>query len=206
MKTRDVILETALELFNNEGLSEVTLRTIASKMGISQGNLNYHFKKRHEILEALYFKLVQNIDEVILKSNNHKHLLEGFMTISKSMMFCFYEHRFFFLDFASILRQNEKIKTHYITLLKVRETQFASLLNGLKNDGIIREEELPNEYLNLYRRGHIISDFWMSAAQTQDKKLTLNAIDEHFNTMTQGIYPYLTDKGKKEYQDYFNKK
>ena len=53
--TKEIIINTALKLFNTEGLSKVTLRTIANKMGISQGNLNYHFKKRDDIIEALYF-------------------------------------------------------------------------------------------------------------------------------------------------------
>ena len=73
--TKDRILDTSLELFNSLGLSKVTLRTIANKMGISQGNLNYHFKKREEIIETLYFQLVQNIDNSMLDIEKSKNML-----------------------------------------------------------------------------------------------------------------------------------
>jgi len=41
-KTKDKILRTALELFNNEGESQISSVDIASVMGISPGNLYYH--------------------------------------------------------------------------------------------------------------------------------------------------------------------
>jgi AcrR family transcriptional regulator len=40
---------------------------IALKLEMSSGNLNYHFKKREEILEALYFQMVKDFDERISK-------------------------------------------------------------------------------------------------------------------------------------------
>jgi AcrR family transcriptional regulator len=39
MKTRDRILEKALDLFNREGLAKISANRIASEMGISPGNL-----------------------------------------------------------------------------------------------------------------------------------------------------------------------
>ena len=62
MKTRDKILQTALNLFNQHGVPNVTLRRIAAEMFISQGNLNYHFKHREDIIEALYFQLLETFE------------------------------------------------------------------------------------------------------------------------------------------------
>ncbi len=201
MKTKAIIFETALELFNIEGLPKVTLRTIANKMGISQGNLNYHFKKRDDIIEGLYFQLVTKIDETIKHNEQLENSLEGFLNISKSMMFNFYEYRFFLLDFVQIMRENPKIKAHYVMLLQLRENQFYELLQKLKIDGVIREEQLPNEYKNLYKRSHILADFWIASAQTQNKEITSNSIHEYFNMMIQGLFPYLTEKGQRIYDN-----
>ncbi|HED09125.1 MAG TPA: TetR/AcrR family transcriptional regulator, partial [Caldithrix abyssi] len=74
--TREKILHTALTLFNRQGLPRVTLRAIAKEMGISQGNLNYHYKKRDEIIEALYFQLVARIDMEMEKSAGEESPLE----------------------------------------------------------------------------------------------------------------------------------
>ena len=35
---------------------------IAVELKISSGNLNYHFKNREDVLEALYFEMVSEFD------------------------------------------------------------------------------------------------------------------------------------------------
>ena len=46
------IVEVARTLFNAKGYSNVTIRMIAMELGMSSGNLNYHFKKKEAILEV----------------------------------------------------------------------------------------------------------------------------------------------------------
>ena len=41
--TKQKILDTSLELFNKNGISNVRLQQIADETGISLGNLAYHF-------------------------------------------------------------------------------------------------------------------------------------------------------------------
>jgi len=52
--TKTKILSTALELFNNEGEAQVSSVDIASVMGISPGNLYYHYKGKDEIRFLAY--------------------------------------------------------------------------------------------------------------------------------------------------------
>lgn len=202
IKTKELILNTALELFNREGLSKVTLRTIASKMGISQGNLNYHFKKRETIIESLYFRLVERIDQQISKHEDHMVGLESLLRISSMMMESFFEYRFFMLDFVQIIRESDKIKTHYLGLTKKREGQFIMLSNFLIDQKLMRKEVLPNEYLSLYKRFQILSDFWISSATITETRLSKKMIKEYSDIINQAIFPYLTDTGKKAYYDF----
>ena len=53
-KTRDKILEKALELFNEFGTTAVTTNHISAAMGISPGNLYYHFRNREEIIREIF--------------------------------------------------------------------------------------------------------------------------------------------------------
>lgn len=197
--TKELILNTALELFNSEGLSKVTLRTIANKMKISQGNLNYHFKKRDEIIETLYFRLVNNIDEKMSKNENKSIELATLFLLSVTIMERFYEYRFFLLDFVQIMRENNKIRAHYLQLSKKREAQFLMLFNFLVEDEVLQKEVLPNEYLFLYKRFQILGDFWISSAEVTNAQLSKKMILEYSHIINQSIFPYLTDKGKKAY-------
>ena len=51
--TRDRILQTRLTLFNEHGLAAVSTHKIAAELGISPGNLHYHFKTKEQIVSWL---------------------------------------------------------------------------------------------------------------------------------------------------------
>ena len=52
--TRDRILESSLRLFNEEGVAQVSAHRIAADLGISPGNLHYHFKTKQQIVSWLF--------------------------------------------------------------------------------------------------------------------------------------------------------
>ena len=62
MKTRDRIVETSRELFNEEGASRVTTNHIAAAMTISPGNLYYHFRDKEEIIREIFARVVADFD------------------------------------------------------------------------------------------------------------------------------------------------
>lgn len=201
--TKEKILFTSLNLFNEQGLASVTLRTIAKEMGISQGNLNYHFKKREDIIESLYYNLVQEINVAMVDILEMEVGLNMMKHFSEIMMNSFLKYRFIMVDFAQLMRESHKIKAHFYELSKIREQQFLALFQALQMKGVIREEKLENEYYNLYKRFEILSNFWMSSAVIANKKISKKILVDYKEIITQTIYPYLTIKGVKEYSNLF---
>jgi AcrR family transcriptional regulator len=53
-RTRDRVLEAALELFNERGTASVTTNHVSARAGISPGNLYYWFSDKNEIVRELY--------------------------------------------------------------------------------------------------------------------------------------------------------
>ena len=51
--TRNDIMDTARRLFSERGYNAVSIQDLADELGISKGNLTYHFKRKEQIVEAL---------------------------------------------------------------------------------------------------------------------------------------------------------
>lgn len=198
--TKQKILTTALSLFNKHGLSKITLRGIANEVGISQGNLNYHFKKRDDIIEALYHQLVSLIDADMELVKPISINIQTLYNISEATMTHFHKYRFFFLDFTQIMREQQKIRSHYNQLMILRREQTLALFDILMVQKLIRPEEIDDEYNNLYTRIQIISDFWMASTSLRTNNITPKTTQNFIKIISESIYPYLTKKGIKEYQ------
>lgn len=65
MRTQDRILAASLALFNAEGVAKVPLTSIASEIGISQGNLHYHFRRKQDIVQRLASRYEQEVESVL---------------------------------------------------------------------------------------------------------------------------------------------
>lgn len=191
-------MNTSLKLFNNQGVSNVTLRQIALEIGISQGNLNYHFKTRQDIIEALYFELVRKMDELMAFSQDKIPSLETLFHIGKKSMEGLYEYRFILKDALHLIKESEQIKTHYIQLQKIREQQYLQLFDHMIIKGLMRHESFPGEFSNLYHRMNIIGDNWINTQELLHPELN-DPVDFYGMILFEMIFPYLTKAGKIEF-------
>jgi AcrR family transcriptional regulator len=54
IKTYDRIIQESLKLFNEQGERNITTNHIAAHLGISPGNLYYHFRNKEEIVYQIF--------------------------------------------------------------------------------------------------------------------------------------------------------
>ena len=53
-QTRALILETALDLFREQGYEATTMRAIAARAGVALGNAYYYFRSKEHLIQAFY--------------------------------------------------------------------------------------------------------------------------------------------------------
>ena len=199
-KTKRLILDTALNLFNEKGLAQVSLRTIAESMRISPGNLTYHFKKREEIVEALYYEFVAEVEERFEEMNLSEIKLNLVFDLILMLTETRLKYRFLMRDFTTLIAENPSIKKHYVAVIKKRKSQSMGIFDHLIEQKILRPAELENEYEHLYERIQILGNFWITSALMQGNKLTNATVERNFEMVVQIMYPYLTNKGKREWE------
>jgi AcrR family transcriptional regulator len=198
--TRQNILRAARILFNERGVSNVSQRLISDYIAISPGNLTYHFKKRSDILEALYFEYAQEMEDHISTFNQQEANLFNLAKLAKSLSKIGFEYRFFTIDFVQIIRENTKIKKHHQTLVKQRQNQLETVLKRFEEQGIMRAQEIADEHKMLLMRLELLSDYWLIYVGTNGDEVLLKHTRTQTELFMQSIYPYLTQKGKSEFK------
>lgn len=200
LSIKEVILQTSLELMNELGLPNVSQRKITDKLDISPGNLTYHFKKKDDIIIALYRQLVDVIGSKLGEVSFTKVDLNFVKEITIVQLESYYKYRFIVLDLIHVLRNYPEIAKHYNNLMNDRKEQYDYFIQYLVNDHIIREPEFKEEYQNLYVRFQILSRFWVSQASLNNFELNDSEIINYAKLVLESFYPYFTDKGKKEWE------
>ncbi len=58
LKTREAILDAAVQVFSVRGVSRTTLANIAKEAGVTRGAIYWHFKNKEDLLAALWKQLL----------------------------------------------------------------------------------------------------------------------------------------------------
>ncbi|MCO6479785.1 MAG: TetR/AcrR family transcriptional regulator [Phaeodactylibacter sp.] len=196
--TKEKILETALELFNRHGYAQVTIRMIAQAAGMSSGNLNYHFRKREDILEALYFEMVEVFDRRVADLTQAQFSFSQILADIRSSMERMAAYRFFWADLHYLLKSNANIRAHFNRAYERRKAGYAFLFTELQRQALMRPPDFAAEYDFLAERMLAYSDTWIYAAQWYEEESIAKGVEKHATALLLFLYPQLTEKGKEE--------
>jgi AcrR family transcriptional regulator len=198
MKTRDKILFTSLELFNRFGVPNVTLRRIAAEMNISQGNLNYYFKKREDIIEALYYQLLETFNTEKGKLETVEMDLQFVLDSTRAGMEALFRYRFLMIDFNQNMRENPKLHEHFILLEQVRKATYLQSFDIAIAKGILRPPAFPGEYEGLNERIRVFSDYWIASAEVY-REPQESTVDKYHQLLTETFFAYFTPRSQQDF-------
>ncbi len=182
--TREDILKTAKELFNERGYNAVSVRDIADAVGISKGNLTYHFKKKEDIVEAI---LAGNPSGPLLDvPSNLKGLDDFFMNIERVVK----ENPFYFWHHAQMSQISEPIKEQQRAVYENNVKVLKDAFHELNKKGILRSEEFEGEYENLIDNILISGIYWMPFCQLKADDVSKYSFRDHaWRTIHHILYP-----------------
>ncbi|MCU9947184.1 TetR/AcrR family transcriptional regulator [Pseudomonas sp. PDM13] len=132
MKTRDRILECALMLFNSEGEPNVTTLEIATELGISPGNLYYHFHGKEPLVMALLERFQDELAPLLDPPEDVELGVEDYWLFLHLIVERLAQYRFLFQDLSNLAGRLPKLARGMRAWLNALKRTLASLLARLK--------------------------------------------------------------------------
>lgn len=191
MQTKRRILDSALRLYNELGISTVTSRHIAKDLCISAGNLHYHFKHTEDIIQELYKDLVDEFDQRFLLWENITNIDDQSMgNFIRDSFEIVYKYRFIFLNVIELSNRLNIFKSGYKELRSKREYQFKDICNKLTDAGYFKIRITEHELSILLSQIFIISDFYLSYNQVGKALEKDDALAEYGSLIIALFKPY----------------
>ncbi|MEM6722825.1 MAG: TetR/AcrR family transcriptional regulator [Bacteroidota bacterium] len=196
--TKQRILDTSIRLFNSKGIASVRLQQIAEEIGISPGNLAYHFKNKEAILSAVNCELVEEAGIILKNYRRVPNLLDFHLQLSHYFEFL-ERYPFYFLDELEIERTYPSIGKIRREQLQQMQTQIQQRFTYNVERSILRPEPRAGIYESVVNTIWVLITYWVPVNLAKGNHLEVQ--EEHFKEVIWNqIFPYLTDIGKQEFE------
>lgn len=198
MKTNNKIVLTALNLFNEKGERNVTTNHIAAELGISPGNLYYHFKNKEAIIRMIFesysVELLESFTPVDIEKDTLiqlKHYLDCIFSLM-------WKYRFFYANLPQILQRDKDLHESYLIIQRQSQSNLNNIFNAFVELKLLNVEK--HEIKPLVTSLHLIIFSWLSyqLSMSLNSTVTEEIVYQGVLQMLTVIKPYTTVLGAEQ--------
>ena len=161
--TRERILACCRDLFNERGPTEVTTAEIATAVGISEGNLHYHFRRKEQIVTALFEQFEAALDRTGAGSAVLGRRPLAYRIYLADWFNTMWEWRLFYA--AGIYRLAPELRPRLKQITDKGQAQVRRTLGRLAGQGVLAAT--PSELDGLVVNAWIVASYWIDYLQTR---------------------------------------
>lgn len=170
LNTRQRIVQAALELFNQQGERQVTTNHIAAHLGISPGNLYYHFRNKQTIVLELFGQYEQLVDQFLQRPQDRVMTVADKAFLLESLLTVLWDYRFLHRDLQHVLAADTELAQRYQRLAQRCLNNAQGIYQGFADAGILRIDALSIEALVL--NSWLILTAWVPFVCSMQKEST----------------------------------
>lgn len=194
MTTKDKILATSKDLFNEHGFGEPTLNAIAQKVGISRGNLTYYFKDKEMLLEELVEEMWEKYEQRIGRAMQFPSW-ESTNDSTRAYLSLQEEYAFIFFDIK--IASDPKVTKQFARMKKDTIQRQMTTIAFSVQIGNMNPETIPGTYRNLCESLWMINFYWLISKSYRDETETYDKI------IWSSVLPHFTEKGLSSFINHF---
>ena len=129
-RTAERILDVTLELFNRFGEPNVSTTVISAELGISPGNLYYHYPAKDELINSLYGRFEAALGPLLRAAEDVRNVEDAWLVVH--MLFeHIWNYRVLYRDLNDLLSKNRHLELRFQQVLKHKAQAVEALLRGL---------------------------------------------------------------------------
>ncbi len=194
MKTKDKVIQGSIELFNLHGERNVTTNHIAAHIGISPGNLYYHYRNKDDIIRSIYKLYEKNLDQMFQPQNSNSAGMDEMMYYLDRVFYSMWQFRFFYANLPDILARDSELQERYLVAQKSLYNRVIGTLSEVRDQGYITlDDEMMDDLAHTLK---LVVAFWVSYQHTQTlTNITQVTISKGVLKVINIVKGYLTESG-----------
>jgi len=162
MKTKEKILSAALNLFNQQGVSSISLRDIAQSTGISKGNIGYHFPLKEDIVYQLYTQMNKALAEISKEFATTSDLLELLLKAPFQTFDLSHIYRILYLQYVHVLQRYPEIQKEHQQEITERKNQFKFIFSELQSARVLRDDVTEQQWNIILQQSGLMRTMWFA--------------------------------------------
>jgi AcrR family transcriptional regulator len=169
-RTAERIRLTALALFNRYGEPQVSTHQIATELGISPGNLHYHYPSKDGLVNTLYDEYALALGRLLPAAAEVRDLEHAWFFMH-SLTERIWDYRFLYRDLNVLLARNRHLEAGMRQTLLAQTQALLALLAGLQAAGVVALEDADAKALATHQV--VLLNYWLSYEYALDPRHAL---------------------------------
>jgi len=190
--TAERILDAALTLFNERGAANVTTADIAAGAAMREGNLHYHFRRKEQLVEALFARFQE--DELLVAERSIPDPADprSYTDYQRGWFELMWRYRCFYRDATILFAQAPALRPRFAATQAQARLAVQRVLNLAVENGLMRAT--PAQIEKLVMNVWIVSSYWMDfwAANTGAETLSRSDLAWGFAQIASLYEPYMS--------------
>jgi AcrR family transcriptional regulator len=174
--TKDRIVDSAITLFNESGISAVTTNHVAEHAGISPGNLYYHYANKEEIIRDAFERVNAEADAIwgtpAAGGPAARVDVGAFHRMLVGNLGLFARYAFFARELPALLRADPLLRARYVDIAQQRTAQLEALLAPFITAGLLRDLDDQEDLHALVETAWVLGLFCIPYSETLDASTT----------------------------------
>ena len=166
-RTFERIASVTLDLFNRYGEPHVSTTLISSELGISPGNLYYHFPSKDQLVNHLYDQYEASMLSLLEAAGDVQDIEDAWFFLH-TLFERVWDHRFLYRDLNHLLSGNRHLETHFHAVLERKTQALRQMLESLAAAGMMQVD--PERVQTLSASMAVMVTYWLSYEYVRDPR------------------------------------